>query len=61
MNTITVQVVGRAWVARYPDDDEVTQMMGTPCVETAFLAGMPGETVKAKIQALNPEYQVLLA
>ncbi len=60
MNPIILQIVGRAWVARYPDDDEVAQMMGTPCVETAFLAGMPGEEVRTKIQALNPEYRVVL-
>ena len=60
MNTIILQKLGRAWVARYPDEDEVTQIMGTPEIETAFLANAPGETVRAEIQALNPEYQVVL-
>ena len=60
MNLITVHIVGKTWSARYPADDETAQIMGTPEIETAFLAGMPGETVRAKIQALNPEYLVVL-
>ncbi len=60
MNEISLAVVGKGWFARYPDDDEVAQIMGTPVVETAFLAGMPGEQVRERIQALNPGYLVIL-
>ena len=61
MKEITLQRAGRVWSARYPDDDEVAQIMGTATIETAFLAGMPGAAVKAAIQQLNPEYRVVLA
>ncbi len=60
MKEITLQRTGRVWIARYPDDDEVAQIMGTPVVETAFLAAMPGEQVRERIQALNPAYLVTL-
>ncbi len=61
MKEITLQRTGRVWTARFPDDDEAAQIMGTPVIETAFLADMPGDAVVAAIQRLNPEYRVILA
>ena len=51
----------RGWMAQFVGSSEVQSLFGTDTIPTAFTVNASPEEVQAKIQALNPEYQVSIA
>lgn len=58
MGKIILYTKGESWIAQFPADSDVAQIMGARDIPTAFTARAAAEKVRAEIERLNPGYIV---